>query len=55
MKAEIRLQYRTDLESTPTDYTEFVEVLCPTELSNTAYKMLKQSGADNVNFAFIQE
>ena len=56
MLAEIILQYRaTENEPQIPDYQEEVDVTCVTELANRAYEMLKQSGADNVNFCFIGE
>ena len=55
MKAEIRLQYRVDLDSPQEDYTEIVDVLSGTELSNIAHQMKRQSGAENVNFHYTDK
>lgn len=60
MKAEIRLIYPLPVEDefgmrgdVVPDYTEEVEASCATELSNYAYELLKQTGAEVSNFNFI--
>lgn len=55
MLAEIKLQYRVDLDPPQEDYTETVEVSCGTELANLAHTMLRHSHADNVNFSFLED
>lgn len=60
MKAEIRLIYPLPVEdefgirgdATP-DYVEEIEVSCVAELSNCGHGLLKQTGAEVVNFNFL--
>ena len=51
MMAEYTLKYRV-VDQTE-DYTATCEVSCLTELENLAYAALKQSGAELVNFSYV--
>ena len=61
-KAEIRLIYPCPtrdedgvLHAATEDYTEIVNVTCPTELATYADELLRHSGAEVCNFNFISE
>ena len=51
MMAEYTLKYRVADQTE--DYTATCEVSCLTELENLAYAALKQSGAELVNFNYV--
>ena len=46
--AEIEFQF--DISTATPDIIEVVEVSCPTELTNLAYRRMKESGALSVTF-----
>ncbi len=51
MMAEYTLKYR--IADNMPDYSAQAEVSCLTELENLAYAALKQSGAELVNFNYV--
>ena len=55
MRARITLQYRI-IEDEPRqpDWSTEVSVTCGTELANLAYEYLRKSGADNVDFHYLE-